>query len=86
MLFMIPMMNKLAIFSAIAGSAVLMTGIITGLQLLQIQEASAATNNCSRNVVGACVATDDVARNALRNSQVCVNVNVIAENNPGCRR
>jgi hypothetical protein len=75
-------MNKLTIFSAMAGSAILMSGILAGLQILQIQEASAATNNCSRNIIGACVATDDVLRNAKVNAQVCANV--LAQNNPGC--
>jgi hypothetical protein len=75
-------MNKLTIFSAMAGSAILMSGILAGLQILQIQEASAATNNCSRNIIGACVATDDVLRNSKVNAQVCANV--LAQNTPGC--
>ena len=75
-------MNKLGIFSAMAGSAILMTGIITGLQILQIQEASAATNNCNRQVVGVCVATEDIARNAKVQAQVCVNA---LNENPVCR-
>ena len=75
-------MNKLGIFSAIAGSAILMTGIIAGLQILQIQEASAATNNCNRQVVGVCAATDDILRNAKVQAQVCANV---LNSNPVCR-
>lgn len=50
--------------------------------ILASQSASAATNNCRDNVVGACVATDDVLRNAKVNAQVCANV--LAQNNPGC--
>ena len=67
-------MNKLGIFSIVAGTAVLMTGIITGFQFLKVQEALAATNNCGQSVVTACVATDDVLRNAKIGAQVCANV------------
>jgi hypothetical protein len=69
-----PMMNKLTIFSAMAGSAILMSGIVAGLQMLQVQEAFGQAANCNNNVVGACVATDDILSNNKVQAGVCAQV------------
>ena len=76
-------MNKLGIFSILAGTAVLMTGIITGFQFLKVQEALAATNNCGQSVVTACVATGDI----LTRNKVAANIcaDVLTANSGACR-